>query len=727
MTEEQRMEEGRRMFQIFAARMFEQRVLTAYREKVAKERQQRLLEELEEESRQDSQRKAKKAKEAQKRKDRAAKKKEAIAEEKARKDAEKAAEEQARLAEETRKAEEQRMKMEEKKKKKEAQKKAEEEERLRKEADRQRRIHEQKEKQAEQERKIREAKEKEKKAREDAKLKEKEAKDRKEREARDREKKEKDLKAKSDREAKEKQKQDDRAAQKATASIPITLPKRPAQHAVLPAAVPTAPAASFTSPKVPVATPALPKAPTPMRPRQPSQQESRTASSQAASQTGSTPSQNPSPHPITPIHTSPGPVGSMTRAGNSSAQGIPQETSQATSPLNTPAKALPTQPGAFNVPPMGMPYPPPGMPPMPPGFANRVPQDAAFGPFGGAFRAPGMMPMPPGISGPPGGRGFPMPHPHPPPGFSQPMDAQFPGISQAFTPSPPKENHSSHSRQPSYEQVVPLSTSQPIGRPAPIGRPSSVVHGQRQASGSSAAGRMIDFEDHHLGSSALLDDSDDALQDLGTAATRPSNAAPGPRLGFPPMPFGMDPMFPSGHNPWGPSGTAQAGLFSPPPPPGFGPGSVPVAWGPPAQPSSAFGAQGGLGRPNQPRSVAIRQMLCRTCKELAEDYKLADVKSEFGKDGYIALEAVKAQIDLLNSGEPVTESELLDICDTEGNHLNGGGNFDVRRDRMGNAVIRWVSGNGSLDAPLLQRAVGAGPGDIGSPSIGGGSFSGSSR
>jgi hypothetical protein len=35
MTEEQRMEEGRRMFQIFAARMFEQRVLSAYREKVS--------------------------------------------------------------------------------------------------------------------------------------------------------------------------------------------------------------------------------------------------------------------------------------------------------------------------------------------------------------------------------------------------------------------------------------------------------------------------------------------------------------------------------------------------------------------------------------------------------------------------------------------------------------------------------------------------------------------
>ena len=41
--------DGRRMFQIFAAKMFEQRVLTAYREKVAQERQRRLLEELEEE------------------------------------------------------------------------------------------------------------------------------------------------------------------------------------------------------------------------------------------------------------------------------------------------------------------------------------------------------------------------------------------------------------------------------------------------------------------------------------------------------------------------------------------------------------------------------------------------------------------------------------------------------------------------------------------------------
>ena len=66
--EQQRMAEGRRMFQIFAAKMFEQRVLTAYREKVAQERQRRLLEELEEEE------KAKEGAKLEKEKKKAAKK-----------------------------------------------------------------------------------------------------------------------------------------------------------------------------------------------------------------------------------------------------------------------------------------------------------------------------------------------------------------------------------------------------------------------------------------------------------------------------------------------------------------------------------------------------------------------------------------------------------------------------------------------------------------------------
>ncbi|KAJ2968963.1 hypothetical protein NQ176_g8916 [Zarea fungicola] len=140
MTEAQRMEEGRRMFQIFAARMFEQRVLSAYKEKVAKERQQKLLEEIEEENRHENEQKAKKAKLAQKKKDKAAQRKQLLSEEKARKEAEKAAEEAARIEAEQKRVAEQKQKADEKRRQKEAQRKADEEARLRKEAERLRRL-----------------------------------------------------------------------------------------------------------------------------------------------------------------------------------------------------------------------------------------------------------------------------------------------------------------------------------------------------------------------------------------------------------------------------------------------------------------------------------------------------------------------------------------------------------------------------------------------------------
>ena len=63
------MEEGKRMFSIFAARMFEQRVLQAYREKVAQERQLQLLRELEDEDKISKEREAKKQSQNQKKKD----------------------------------------------------------------------------------------------------------------------------------------------------------------------------------------------------------------------------------------------------------------------------------------------------------------------------------------------------------------------------------------------------------------------------------------------------------------------------------------------------------------------------------------------------------------------------------------------------------------------------------------------------------------------------------
>jgi hypothetical protein len=69
MTEEQKMEEGKRMFSIFAARMFEQRVLQAYRERVAQERQMQLLRELEDEDKVSKEKEARKQSQNQKKKD----------------------------------------------------------------------------------------------------------------------------------------------------------------------------------------------------------------------------------------------------------------------------------------------------------------------------------------------------------------------------------------------------------------------------------------------------------------------------------------------------------------------------------------------------------------------------------------------------------------------------------------------------------------------------------
>ncbi|KAK6840417.1 hypothetical protein PG995_016171 [Apiospora arundinis] len=644
MTEEQRMEEGRRMFQIFAARMFEQRVLTAYKEKVAKERQQKLLEELEDESRAESQRKAKKAKEAQKRKDKAAQKKQALAEEKARKEAEKAAEEAQRLADAQRRQDEAKAKAEEKRRKKELQKKAEEEERLRKEAERQRRAHEVKERQAEQERKAREAKEREKKLKHEQSVKEKEARELKERETRERrEKHEKDKRekeqraaqAKADRDAKEKQKQEEKAAQKA-AALAVPVPTAPAKkhHAVSAVpALPQHPPANHPSPHISVATPVLPKAPTPMKPRSVSQEVTRSMSQ--ASIPGSGPSQSVSPHNQTPLHNSPGQNGSLNKTPTTGPPGFgPHGTP--TSPLHSGIKSPPglgQAPYIAGMPPMGM-HHPPGLPPMGPGFSPL--HNPGFPLMGGNFRPPPNTSFEPG--------------------------------SLEIRNSP---------------QV------QPISRPTPIGRPASIVHGQR-------ANDRFGFDEeinNHLGSSALLDDSDEPLGEpipqrrSNTAApgVRPFTAAP-----FPDAIFGSSPLNPG----WG-----GPHLFSPPP--GFGS----TAW----PPNPAFGGPPPGMRPAQPHSVAVRLMLCRACRELESN--AADSR------GYIDLSALTGHVESINTGETISESELLDMCETEGNPQNGGGSFDIRQDdATGKVSVRFDPSSPGA------RNVGA-PGEIGSP-ISGGLFGG---
>ncbi|GJC99422.1 stress response protein NST1 [Colletotrichum higginsianum] len=690
MTEEQRMEEGRRMFQIFAARMFEQRVLTAYRDMVAKQRQQQLIEELEEENRQDAQRKAKRAKENQKRKDKAALKKQQQAEEKARREAEKAAEEAARLEEQRRKAEEQRLRAEEKRRKKEEQKRLEEEERLRKEAERQRRLQEQQEKRAEQERKTREAREKAQKLKDEVRLRDKEARELKEKETRERKEKqdqarrEKEAKAKADREAKaraaadkensvvERSKQEDNkpatAPKAAAAAAPIPIPasgRRLSQH---PVPIPTHPSnpASYASPKIPVATPALPKAPTPIRPKHAPQPLENSLPGSQASQSGSSASQNPSPHPATPGHTSPAPIGSR-KTSVATSSSLPHPHSVSPSSIKGPM-----QTGPFGMP---MSMPPPGFGVPPPGLANRM-HDPIFGPPGipGFGRPPpGMMPGPPGLNGP-AGRGF---MPHPPPGFGQPIGGD---PMHNMAPGP-----ATHSRQPSggYDPASPPTPAQPIGRPAPIGRPGSVVHGQPSREQRTARRRRgSDRRGHERGQ-----------------APQPAAAT-----GVPddPVRGGMDNGFHNMHNNvWGPS---PMGFV---PPPGLGN----PTWGSPMIPPMPSLGQMRTG--GNPRSVAVRLMLCRACKEL-------QARSPDSAESFVDLAAIKAEVDQLSRMEIISEDDLLDLAETEGNAHNGGGTFDIRRDANGPGKhsVRWVPEFNDMSQPH-HRAVGA-PGEIGSPIIGSG-------
>ncbi|KAI1274208.1 hypothetical protein F5Y07DRAFT_223620 [Xylaria sp. FL0933] len=697
MTEEQRMEEGRRMFQIFAARMFEQRVLQAYREKVAIERQEKLIEELEQEQTQESQRKAKKQKDAQRRKEKSLQKKQAALEEKARREAEKAAEEQARLAEEARRKEEAQAKAEERRKKKEAQKKAEEEERLRKEAEKQRRAHEQKERQAEQERKLREAKEREKKLKEEQRRKEQEAREVKERETRERrekhekDKREKELRAaqaKADREAKEKTKQEEKIAVKPP-SIATPIPIQPAkkQHPISMPALPQQPLANHASPQIPVATPALPLAHTPMKPRSVSQEVTRSISQ--ASHSASGPSQTASPHALSPLHVSPGPIGPP---GKTQSNGPPlQPISPHHGTIRSPP-GLPQGPFDMGMPPMGLPMSP-GIPPISMGFPRL--QEPIYQPMSGQFRPHGMPVPPPGLGGPSGGRPFNMP----PPGFSQPgVDPHLQNLHRGFSPPESAPGYPpSHSRQGSASFDTNPPSALPIGKPTPIGRPESIVHGQRSHDMSAD----IDDMSKHLGSSALLDDTDEPLL-ANFDTTYRGTAAPGTR----PPPFHGTPFVNSGFG--APTATWGApAIFSPPS--GFGHNPVNIAGWPP---NGAFGVPPHMARAAQPRSVVIRQLLVRACKEL-EDYA-ADAT------GYIELSAIKGHVDSINPSpsEVIDEAELLDICETLGTPQNGGGSFDIRRDNKDKVAIRFEMNGGSGTGPF-PRNVGA-PGEIGSPIVGAG-------
>lgn len=523
MSEKDRMKEGRRMFQIFAARMFEQRVLTAYREKVALERQQKLLEELDDESRIDAQREAKKAKEAQKKKDKKRQQKQAKDEEKARRDAEKAAEEAAAKALEEKKAEELRQRKEEQRRKKEAERKTQEEEKQRKEAEKQRRLQEAKDQQVEQERKQREQKEHEKKKREEIKKKEREERERKEKEVR--QKKERDARAKSEAEAKPQNRKDESAKQ--FMQTAQSIPKRPSPAngpsiagSVPPGLHPPLTTSSHASPHLQIATPVVPKAPTPMRQRQPSFQESRNDSPKTSLPALSSSTNSPC--------VSAGPNGTLAGPGKGTLQPILTQQSQPSShysPSGAPSGQLSQPPGLSNMPSMvanafsSSTFGPPLSP-----MTQQAPHHPAMysnqATVGGNqyrnFMVPNGPPFSPGINGSrqmPQGRGGIL---DPPPSQLPPIglpsvgmnDISRYGLSRDNIPSHTHSRNTSASFDRSgFDTPTTPAQAQPIARPAPIKRPSSAAPHQH---GGNATPTSTDVDDlsNHLGSASLLEETD---------------------------------------------------------------------------------------------------------------------------------------------------------------------------------------------------------------------------
>lgn len=544
------MKEGRRMFQIFAARMFEQRVLTAYREKVALERQQKLIEELDDESRVDAQREAKRAKEAQRKKDKKRQQKQAKDEEKAKREAEKAAEEAAAKALEREKAEELRQRKEEQRKKKEAEKKAQDEEKQRREAEKQRRLQEAKEQQAEQERKQREQKEREKKKREELKRREREEREAREREVKEKkdreaaEKREREARAKNESEASEAKEQSKKGELAAKQFVQTAL-KRPSPANPLPVAGsvpaglhPPLTTSSHASPRLQIATPVIPKAPTPGRQRQPSFRESRNNSPKVSQPAPLSSTTSPSVQ-----HGAPNLPGKMVTQPNLTQQSQP---SSRYSPVGAMSGQVTQPPGLPNTPSMGgNTFPTTFGPPLSPMAQQVPPNSAAFSNQAAAHNnqirsfMPGM-PFPPGINGSrqmPQGRAGNMDPPIP-----QVSAGSFPGVgpNDLNRYNMPRDNLPAHSHSrntsASFERSafetpgIPAQV-QPIARPAPIKRPSSVAPHQQSQSIAPTNAAEIDDLSNHLGSSALVGDDDGPDTNM-TESRRGSMAPRSARQGF---------------------------------------------------------------------------------------------------------------------------------------------------------------------------------------------------
>lgn len=611
------------------------------------------------------------------------------------------------------------------------------------------------------ERKAREQRAAEKAKKDDARNREREEREAREKEMKERkaqdenEKKEREMKARADREVKEREK----AAAQPTLQPP-TIKKRPSQASV---AVPPAlqkQSSAISSPHPSIAIPAIPKAPTPARPRQTSQQGSLASSpKQTQSQTSTVPSKSSSPgiasapqqqqaQNIAPQRTV------MQKAGNQqSAPHAPQMNQTTSPPHQQPMHAPPgmTHPQ----------YPLPGFNGMPPvaygqfqgpqgqmmhnhmGQRSPMPMYPQHGgpPMGmptNRFGLPGMngiLHSSPGMMQPQGrGMGFPFDAPgsgQPPPGFGPQQPAFQPNhtapIGQppmsALSHEAPHPSLSTHSRHQSASDKDAFQTlaNQPIARPAPIQRPSSVKPQNRSPT-------EVDDLSKHLGSSALLDDTDEPMP-ANLENRRTSTLANASRNG---QPGGMAPLGGAFGGPAPGFGSSAPG-WNPPGMSSFGqpPGLAQPSWGAPMSTPSlgsswvnnnaafasngAFGPLGGatLTRPAG-GARTLRLAVCQACKQLT-----AGQQGE--GDGFHGVDVLLRQIKTTTPhiDSPLIPSEVENILDTEGDSQNGGGMLHVRRDGPNpeNFSVKWapdaatpdqgrggVNGLGEIGSPMPTRA-----------------------
>lgn len=710
------------MFQIFAARMFEQRVLTAYREKVSDERSKQLVRELEEEEKRKEEQAQKKARDAAKKKEKKKAQQQAKAEEKAKKDAELQAAEAAKKAEDEKKQEEQRRKKEEQRLKKDAEKKAQEEERQRKESERVKRQQAERERQQEAERKARELKAAEKKARDELKKK-----DREEREAREREAREQRAHEEKQRAEKETR---DRDAQEATDRVrrddnAKAASQRPAMTKIPSSAQVALPPGLYKiasqSPQVPIATPAIPKAPTPVRPRQASRQGSHGSSPKSNIGKATSPNQSGQQQPIQVKQILQKPPNQPQQIGQ------PQQHTSPTHPvMPPPGMGIPPN-GPFGQPPGFNGFPHSQGPMMPGGQRAPMGQNVHMFPHQGAQMAGQFGRFPPianihppsmnGTSIPPIGRGnF---SPDAPPGFQPPPQQQQPigtpqvgSSGQPFTNTGSRESLTSHSRQQSGSdkpfEPTPIAppTSRPAPIPAPIQRPSSVKPIEDEEEGN------VDVDDltKHLGSKALLDDADDEPEPSNAEAIRrvSTQAVNMPRANtFGTAAFGAPRSDLFGGSTWG---TPQLNPLG-------GPPGLPTqnTWGPqsPNQgwAQSPFGAIGGGSQSrnvsgNVARPHVIRRLICDACKHLNNLVPTPD--------GFHDVAAVAQRLEQtrnLTEG-PVREQEVVQVCEANrvGSVMNGGGTLSVRREPT-RVSIKYEDASPSIGG---LQGLGLG-GEIGNP------------